>query len=181
MNILRRASVLTLLVAAPICCIADEPAECFTDEVQAHVIEQYGIYGPQSRTHEYFGFIYRYEGVIASAITRSSECKDEHCTLDTAAAARLIPRGSRVLGEWHTHPHENGSRSLSKEDVRGARNNGHIRCYRAFFSQPDGKIFGWDPQRTSVPSAMASLAPLGNYHQPVALERTAEVKYASRL
>ncbi len=181
MNFLHRASVLTLLAAAPFCCDADEARECRVDEVEEHVKQQYALYGPQSRRREYFGFIYWHDGIIASAITRSSECRDDHCTLDTTAAARLIPRGARVLGEWHTHPHESGSRTLSREDVRGARNNGHIRCYRAFFSQPDGKIFAWDPQQSSVPSAMASRTELGNYRQPVAQERSGAVQYVSRL
>ena len=100
---------------------------CFQEQVEAHVREQFGIYGPQSATREYFGFIYWHNGTIESAVTRSRECETSgKCIVDSSEAGALIPRGSKVLGEWHTHPHIEGSSSLSREDVRGAYSNRHI-------------------------------------------------------
>lgn len=75
-----------------------------------------------------------------------------------------VPLSAKVLGEWHTHPH-GGSRSLSKEDVRGAYNNHHISCYVAFYSTPSGEIYAWSPRHLSVPVAMASRMPLANYRE----------------
>lgn len=138
-------------------------SECLRLEVEAHVREQFAIYGPRSEQHEYFGFIYLHNGVIGSAVTRSRPCPTAKCVVDSTKAMQLIPRPAAVLGEWHTHPHS-GSASLSKEDVRGAYNNRHISCYLAFYSTPAGEIYAWNPQRTSVPVAMASRAPVGNYN-----------------
>jgi hypothetical protein len=130
--------------------------------VFAHVQGQFAQYGPLSIEHEYFGFIYRFNEHIDSAVTRSSKCLRGNCFTDTAQALSLIPRGSRVLGEWHTHPRD-GSVQLSAEDVRGARHNRHIRCYVPFYSGPDGRIFSWEPASTSVPVAMASRLAIGSY------------------
>lgn len=153
-----------LLSILPFYCAASESlVECARAEVDAHVVQQFQIYGPLSAVHEYFGFIYRHDGVIASAVVRSNECvRADRCTLDTARAASLIPPGARVLGEWHTHPH-GGSTVLSQEDVRGAYNNRHIRCYAAYYAKPDGEILAWDPHETSVPTAMDSVTSIGNY------------------
>ena len=68
-----------------------------------------------------------------------------------------------MLGEWHSHPQSSKAGLLSADDVRGARNNRHIRCYAAYYSQPDGDIYAWNPFQTSVPTAMFSRAFIGNY------------------
>ncbi len=156
-------------------CRAEEPSECFTAEVEAHVLEQFRIYGPLSRKREYFGFIYRIDGVIGSAITRGIVCRwTEPCEVNTRRAAEKIPEGAKVLGEWHTHPHESGSLLLSDADVRGANDNRHIRCYRAFFSTSNGEVFSWDPNVVVVSVAMSNAIRQGNYRQP----RGAWAKYA---
>lgn len=126
--------------------------------------EQFTIYGPRSANHEYFGFVYLQGGIIGSAVTRSRPCLAAKCVVDSAEALRLMPRSAKVLGEWHTHPH-GGSASLSREDVRGAYNNRHINCYLAFYSTPGGVIYTWNPKQMSVPVAMASRAPVGNYKE----------------
>jgi proteasome lid subunit RPN8/RPN11 len=174
-NALRRLAPMSLLAAVSLCCnAADRPEECPRAEVDAHVLRQYQVHGPLSEVHEYFGFVYRHQGVIASAIVRSNECaSDERCTLDTAKAARQIPAGAKVLGEWHTHPHR-GSTGLSREDVRGANNNRHIRCYAAYYAKPDGEINAWSPQATSVPTAMASRTRVGSYREPLPLNESRE-------
>jgi proteasome lid subunit RPN8/RPN11 len=137
-------------------------SECLRKDVQAHVRQQFAIYGPLSAQHEYFGFIYSHGGVISSAVTRSRTCTAAKCVVDATEALRSIPRPATILGEWHTHPH-GGSPSLSKEDVRGAYSNRHISCYLSFYSTPSGEIYAWNPNRISVPVAMASRAPVGNY------------------
>jgi hypothetical protein len=178
MNFLTRVSVPILLVAAPFCCNADDFPECFAEELEAHVLEQYGIYGPLSTNREYFGFIYRHEGVIASAIARGSKCWwTQTCEVNTRDAAAQIPKGAKVLGEWHTHPHSTGSQGLSPTDVRGANKNLHVHCYRAFFSKSNGEIFSWSPSATLVLTATASLVPLGDYRRQVAPAQSAEVQY----
>lgn len=140
------------------------PSDCNVATVISHVQEQLRIYGPKSQKHEYFGFIYRVDGELASAVVHSSECRGPYsCTIDTTPAAKLIPRQARVLGEWHTHAHLNGSNRLSIQDVRGARHNVHIRCYSAYYAGPGGEIYSWDPDSTSVPVAMATRTSLGNY------------------
>ena len=134
--------------------------------MEAHVRQQFAVYGPQSQDREYFGFVFSLNGQVRSAVIRGSRCPhDRSCGIDTAKAARLIPPGAKVLGEWHTHPHEVKSRLLSMEDVRGAHANRRIRCYTAFYAASDGDIFGWDPARDSVPTAMASRIALGNYRE----------------
>ena len=131
--------------------------------------------GPQSANYEYLAFIYRHEGTIGSAVTRSRQCsKSGKCVVESAAASVLIPQGAKVLGEWHTHPHTRGSSNLSAEDVSGAHNNSHIRCYSAYYSKPTGEIYAWDSGQTSVPTAMASRVPLGNYMEQVVETRDIE-------
>jgi hypothetical protein len=138
--------------------------DCNVAAVVSHVQEQFRIYGPKSQKHEYFGFIYRVDGELASAVVRGGECRGpDGCTVDTSPAARRIPRRAKVLGEWHTHAHLNGSDSLSILDVRGAHHNAHIRCYSAYYAGPRGQIHSWNPDSTSVPVAMATRASLGNY------------------
>jgi hypothetical protein len=167
---------LSALIMIPACCGADEIAtRCPHDEVDAHVRAQYLLYGPQSRQYEYFGYVYRYQGVIGSAVMRSHKCRDaKNCGLHTAAAAKLIPAGARVLGEWHTHPHQ-GSGVLSREDARGAYDNRHIACYRAYYSTPGGEILAWDPQQVAVREAMASAEHVGTY-RPQVLAGTKETE-----
>jgi len=157
-------ALLCMLAAAPFCCnAADAAPPCDRDAVDSHVREQIQVYGPLSSKREYFGFIYLYEGQVASAVARGSICgSTPACGVQTRNAAQQIPPGARVLGEWHTHPHQ-GSALLSKEDVRGAYNNRHIRCYFAYYAKPNGEIVAWDPQQLSVPIAMASRALVGNY------------------
>jgi len=138
--------------------------ECDLGAVAAHVQEQLRVYGPRSASHEYFGFIYRAEGVIASAVVRGQKCRGaDQCTVDIEPAAKRIPQGAKVLGEWHTHTHQTGSRLLSLRDVRGAHQNVRIRCYSAFYAGPDGEIYAWDPRSTSVATAMATRTSLGRY------------------
>jgi len=166
MNVVARL-LLTAALSLAACSVkaADPGSECSNQQVEAHVREQFALYGPRSAHHEYFGFIYVHEGVIGSAVTQSRTCKAEKCVVDSARALQLIPKSATVLGEWHTHPH-GGSASLSKEDVRGAYSNRHISCYVAFYSTPAGEIYAWNPHRMSVPIAMASRAPVGNYKEP---------------
>ncbi len=138
--------------------------ECDSGSVVAHVQEQFAIYGPRSRQHEYFGFIYRVDGVLASAVVRSSACRGpDDCMIETKGAANLIPRGAKVLGEWHTHPHNLGVGRLSMEDVRGAQHNAHIRCYTPYYAASNGKYYTWDPRSSSVPVAMGTRTELGSY------------------
>jgi len=136
---------------------------CPQQELEAHVRQQFAIYGPQSRRHEYFGFVYLHDGVIGSAVTRSRACSDDgRCLVDSSNALRAVHPLAEVLGEWHTHPHEGSSR-LSMYDVRGAYSNRHIGCYSAFYSTPSGEIYTWNVTRMSVPVAMASRRKIGRY------------------
>ena len=165
MNVARRVSLAAGLIVIFLCTAAQSGAsECLREQVEAHIREQFSIYGPQSAHHEYFGFVYLQDGIIGSAVARSRPCLGSKCVVDSAKALRSMPQSAKVLGEWHTHPH-GGSWSLSKEDARGAYDNRHIRCYRAFYSTPSGEIFSWSPEHASVPVAMASRAPLGNYRE----------------
>ncbi len=136
---------------------------CDLPGVLEHILGQFRHYGPRSDDHEYFGFIYRLDGEIASAVTRGTRCNGtEGCVTNTRFAAQRVPKGSKVLGEWHTHPLA-GSRQLTLEDVRGANNNAGIRCYVAYYSAPDGEIYAWDPRSTSVPAAMSTRSLVGQY------------------
>ena len=162
MNTATVATTACLLLVPACASPGNDPGNCYRKEVEAHVQQQFAQYGPLSIEHEYFGFIYRHEGRIESAVTRSGMCRRGNCLVDTARAFVLIPPGSKVFGEWHTHPHD-GSVQLSIEDVRGARHNRHIRCYAAYYSEPNGEIFSWDAASTSVPVAMASRAAIGSY------------------
>ena len=159
----RHLILVASLTMLPICGLAAEAtAGCPQQEVDAHVRNQFAQFGPLSVDHEYFGFIYVHEGVIQSSVTRGGKCHEGNCLTNTATAVARIPRGAKVLGEWHTHPHD-GSTQLSVEDIRGAQNNAHIRCYVAYYGKPDGEILSWDPRSTSVPTAMASRISIGNY------------------
>jgi proteasome lid subunit RPN8/RPN11 len=137
---------------------------CMSSAVDAHVRQQFDIYGPLSIEREYFGLIYRSASGIDSAVTRSAKCRGENCLVNVAAAARAMPKGVSVVGEWHTHP-RSGSRRLSEYDVRGAYLNRHLACYAAYYSQPDGEIVAWNPRENSVLGAMASRVRLGNYQR----------------
>ncbi len=139
------------------------PAKCALQAVHQHAREQFARFGPQSSHREYFGFIYLFDGKVASAVVRGKECRSsDRCTTNTAEAARAIPKGARLLGEWHTHPSSIGSHALSIHDVRGVRPLRHIPCYQAYYSTPRGEIYAWDVTQTSVPAAMATRVPLGN-------------------
>ena len=138
--------------------------DCLREAVDAHVVEQISRYGPLSRNREYFGFVFVFHGQLGSAVTRGHRCWNEkECSIDTRLAAPLIPKGAKVLGEWHTHPRDSGAETLSPDDMQGAYDNRHIRCYAAYYSQPKGNIYAWDSQRAMVPEAMASLVFIGNY------------------
>jgi len=140
---------------------------CARDEVLTHVLAQFRLYGPLSRNREYFGFIFRSGSEIQSTVVQGSVCGfNKACRVDTEPAARGIPPGAKVLGEWHTHPHRDGSRILSIADVRGAYRNRRIRCYSAYYSEPNGEINTWDVNTDSVPVAMNSRSLLGNYRDP---------------
>jgi hypothetical protein len=164
-----RLSLAVALLAVAVHGKADSlVSKCLEKEVEAHVLQQFAIYGPQSVSHEYFGFIYLRDGIIGSAVARSPKCAHGvKCVVDSNDAIRRVPRPARVLGEWHTHPHE-GSGSLSKDDVRGAYSNRHISCYLAFYSTASGEIHAWDAHQISIPVAMASRTRLGNYRAPAA-------------
>jgi hypothetical protein len=137
---------------------------CFEDEVMQHVRDQFAIYGPRSSQYEYFGFIYRKDGLVESAVTHDFECRGQmECVVNTVFALRRIPKGAKVLGEWHTHPHFHEADELSMEDVRGAQANRHVRCYTAFYSGSDGDIYRWNLDAPTVAAAMASRMRLGNY------------------
>lgn len=138
-------------------------AACALDRVHGHVRDQFAQFGPQSANREYFGFIYLFDDQVASAVVRGKECRSaDRCITRIDAAARAIPKGAKLLGEWHTHPMSSGSSALSADDVRGARHYRHIPCYEAYYSTPRGEIYMWNVTRTSVPSAMATRVHLGN-------------------
>ena len=174
----RACPIFLLWLVAPLCCTANEESSgCRRAEVEAHVTRQFEIYGPLSIGHEYFAFVYRFNGSIGSAVIRGRSCPDSRsCGVNSAAAASAIPRGAKVLGEWHTHP-KGGSTTLSADDVRGAYNNRHIRCYVAFYSKPNGEIYAWDPDKTSVPTAMASRKLVGNFVAKLAEPADEAVRY----
>jgi hypothetical protein len=158
--------VLMLLHGIAFRCHAEQPPACPRSEVEAHVLEQLRIYGPLSRDREYFGFVYRSDGVIGSAVTRGGVCRRmQPCEVKSRRAASRIPTGAKVLGEWHTHPRSTGSLQLSAADVRGAHANRHIRCYRAFFSTANGEILSWDPDAVVVATAMMKAVSLGTYRR----------------
>ncbi len=155
-----------ILVAASLSARAGDatPAACFEDEVLFHVRAQFALYGPRSSQYEYFGFIYRKDGRVDSAVTRGSSCRDQtECVVNTGFARARIPKGAKVLGEWHTHPNFHESDALSMEDVRGAQANRHIRCYTAFYSSHDGDTYRWNLDAPTVAAAMASRTRIGNY------------------
>ena len=159
--------LLVILLIAPACARPDERAPaCALQDVAAHVLQQFEHYGPLSTDREYFGYIYRHRGAIASAVSQGSRCQwTQDCEIDTRAAANLIPARAKVLGEWHTHPHKSGALTLSGADVRGAHDNRHIACYRAFFGAANGEIFAWDIEVSSVSAAMKTLRRLGSYRR----------------
>jgi hypothetical protein len=144
---------------------------CLRDVIDAHVRAQFAKYGPLSRDREYFGFIFSVEGVIGSAVIHGRSCPNPNsCSIDTGKVAPLIPKGARVLGEWHSHPQASKAGLLSVEDLRGARANRHIRCYAAYYSQPNGNIYAWDPVQILVPNAMASRVLIGRYPRETPVE-----------
>jgi hypothetical protein len=158
---------IAILLAASLTVQAGElpPEPCFEGEVLHHVRVQFASYGPRSKQNEFFGFIYRKDGRVEGAVTYGRECRGQSdCTVNPAFALARVPKGAKVLGEWHTHPHI-GTRELSAADVRGAHANRHIRCYAAFYSSPDGAIYRWSTNATSVPTAMESRTQVGNYRK----------------
>jgi len=178
----KRLGLQLLFAAAPLCCGAYEaPLDCRRADVEAHARLQFSLYGPLSIDREYFGFIYLHGGAIGSAVIRGQKCPDRHrCGVNTSEAAARIPRGAKVLGEWHTHP-QGGSGALSTDDVRGAHNNRHIRCYVAFYGKPTGEVYAWDPHQTSVPTAMTTRTPIGNFREKLVETADKPVRYVDRL
>ena len=161
-----RAGVAALLLAVSVTGRAGDVAPCLSDSVEAHVREQFATFGPLSVNHEYFGFIYRLGPALESAVVRGSRCVVRSCVVDIARAAALIPAHAVILGEWHTHP-RNGEASLSEQDVLGAYRNRKVGCYTAFYSEPDGEIYSWNPRRGSIRTAMASRIHIGTYTRTV--------------
>jgi hypothetical protein len=162
-RLLGRVCVLLLVVHSARADEVATPGACFGEEVLVHVRAQFAKYGPLSDEKEYFGFIYAHEGHVGSAVTYGSACRGQpDCSVNPAFALKRVPKGAKVLGEWHTHP-QVGSSELSTEDVDGAHANRRIRCYSPFYSTPDGAIYRWDIAATSVPDAMASRTQLGSY------------------
>jgi hypothetical protein len=157
-----RAIVAALLAAVTANVKAGDAPHCLSDSVEAHVRQQFAAFGPLSVNHEYFGFIYRLGPSVDSAVVRGSRCVARSCVIDVAAAAALVPAGAVILGEWHTHP-RNGEAPLSEQDVLGAYRNRNLGCYSAFYSEPDGAIYSWNPRRGMVTTAMASRVRIGNY------------------
>src|ERR1700755_2917101 len=92
-----------LLLGASTTRAADMPP-CFSDSVEAHVRQQFALFGPLSINHEYFGFVYRIGNEVDSAVVRGSRCVGRSCIVSLAKAAALIPAHAVILGEWHTHP-----------------------------------------------------------------------------
>lgn len=171
----RSPFLLIVLVGLSAAAYADDEQDpgadraCPRAAVLAHVLAQFREYGPLSEKREYFGFIYLSNGEVESSVAKGRVCDSSYfCGVKTEPAAKGIPVGSKVLGEWHTHPH-GGSRNLSAEDVRGAFHNRHIRCYSAFYSAPNGDIYRWDTYQTSVPTAMNTREYVGNHHDPPAV------------
>lgn len=177
----KRLGLQLLLAVSPLCCAANEaPVDCHRAEVDAHVRQQFSIYGPLSIDREYFGFIYFHEGEIGSAVVRGNKCpRTLDCGVNNSAAAASIPRGAKVLGEWHTHP-QGGATTLSEADVTGAYLNRHIRCYTAFYGRPTGEVYAWDPQQTSVPTAMATRTLIGNFREKLVVATDEPVRYVDR-
>jgi len=157
-----RVSIAALLLAVCGDATANDAPQCLSDSVEAHVRQQFATFGPLSVNHEYFGFIYRVGATIESAVVHGSRCVARSCVIDIARAGALIPTDAVIVGEWHTHP-RGGEARLSEQDVLGAYRNRNLGCYAAFYSEPDGAIYSWNPRRGMVNTAMASRTRIGNY------------------
>ena len=157
-----RAILAALLLGACVTAGAGDSPQCLSESVEVHVRQQFALFGPLSINHEFFGFIYRVDGSIDSAVVRGSRCVARSCVVDIARAAAMIPAGAAILGEWHTHP-RHGDVPLSEQDVLGAYRNRNLGCYAAYYSAPDGEIYSWSPRRGSIRTAMASRIHIGNY------------------
>jgi hypothetical protein len=157
-----RAAIAALLLAVCADAPADDAPQCLSDSVEAHVRQQFATFGPLSVNHEYFGFIYRLGGSVDSAVVRGSRCVARSCVIDVARAGALLPAGAVIVGEWHTHP-RSGEARLSAQDVLGAYRNRNLGCYSAFYSDPKGAVYSWNPRRGMVNTAMASRVHIGNY------------------
>jgi hypothetical protein len=157
-----RTALAVLLLAVSVKTTASPASECETEAVKAHVRQQFAVFGPMSVNHEYFGFVYRVGDTIDSAVTRGSRCIAGSCVVNVAQAGAQIPATAVILGEWHTHP-RSGRPELSESDVYGAYQNRRLTCYAAFYSEPHGEIYEWNPRRGMVTTAMASRVQIGNY------------------
>jgi hypothetical protein len=157
-----RASAAALMLAACVNAAAADAQQCLSEPVEAHVRQQFATFGPLSVNHEYFGFIYRTGSTLESAVIRGSRCVARSCVIDVARAGASIPAGAVIVGEWHTHP-RSGEARLSEQDVLGAYRNRNFGCYSAFYSEPDGTIYSWNPRRGMVTTAMASRVRIGSF------------------
>ena len=184
MNAVSRVSLATLLIAAaPLCGNAEDvAAECFAKEVETHVTQQFRIYGPQSANHEYFAFIYRHKGTIGSAVTRSGQCsRSGKCVVQSAAASMLIPRGAKVLGEWHTHFHTlRVPRTCPRKMSAGAQQPSHPLLFRVL-QQAHRRDLRLGPTPDFRTYCDRLRVPLGNYVEQVADGRQYRKSYIVRI
>ena len=134
MNAVSRVSLATLLIAAaPLCGNAEDvAAECFAKEVEAHVTQQFGIYGPQSANHEYFAFIYRHEG-------HDRQCCDTQLAMQQIGKVRRGERrgqradpsqGAGVGRVAHPSTHSGFLEPVRGRCPRGAQQPSHPLLFR---------------------------------------------------
>lgn len=92
-----RAPLVLVLGALSLCCNADERDICFKSEVEDHVLKQFAVHEPLSTDRETFGFIFRADGLISSAVVRGTRCAwREVCEVDTRRAAAVRWRGGHL-------------------------------------------------------------------------------------
>lgn len=137
------------------------------EQVDAFVLDQFNTYGPQSARHEHFAFVYWIDGQISQSHI-STRCTNQYaCTLNPARSLKDVPAHAKIVGEWHTHPHD-GSRTLSIHDAQGAFAIGeqvrsHGRPYWAYYSDPSGHVFRWDTTTRDTLEANRSRVQVGTY------------------
>jgi RHS repeat-associated protein len=137
--------------------------------IDGHAVSQMREFGPQSKSNEFFGYIYGKDGKLESSWKQGSKCRDGAgvCTMSEAKlneAKAGIPSGAKVYGEWHTHNH-GGSPALSEADANGAYANRNIKFYSAYYADSNGNMYRWDPTKRNAIRANASKVYLGNYNE----------------
>ncbi len=137
--------------------------------IDGHAVSQMRVFGPQSKSNEFFGFIHGKDGKLDSSTVKGGQCRDGAgtCTMSEAKlneAKAGIPSGSKVFGEWHTHNHK-GSPALSEADANGAYANRNIKFYSAYYADPNGNMYRWDANKRNAVRAGASKIYLGNYNE----------------